>query len=522
MPISSNVSSLDPAVAFDEVSLKVIYQIYETLYEYDYNSNSTKVIPLLADGMPEVSKDKLTYKIKIKKNVKYHAHELLKNQRTVKAQDFVNQIKRIAFTPTRSQGFWLFDGKIKGINKFKSNVKTIDQMLKTKIEGIKALDEHTIQIQLIKPYPQIMYALSLAFVTPIPSELIKPLKNNFNELTIGTGPYLLKKFKRSHLIELSKFDNYHVPQIPHIETIKMPFMKESQTRWLNFRKEKIDFFGLGKDHFNIALDVNGTLKPELKSENIRVFKTKSLKFWWLGINFQDELLGNNLNLRKAIAHAINWDKYIEIFTNNTGIKANSIYHPSVPGYQEQSDSFYKYDPPLAMQMLKLAGYPDGENLPEISFDTRTVGKSSLQQSEFIKSELKKIGIKIKIQTNNFPAFLRKAREGKLQLWQDGWGLDYPDSENIIQLLLTKNHPPGSNSTYYSSKLVDKHFNELAGLEDGPRKATLMKEIESQVKKDYVWIMQFYSQTYVLYNSRIRNYKPTALTYGFYKHLKIRK
>ena len=60
--LSSAISTLDPALSYDTVSAKVVYQVYETLYEYDYLLTPYQLRPLLAVDMPSISSDKMTYK----------------------------------------------------------------------------------------------------------------------------------------------------------------------------------------------------------------------------------------------------------------------------------------------------------------------------------------------------------------------------------------------------------------------------------------------------------------------------
>ncbi len=522
MPLASDISSLDPAVAFDSVSLKVVYQIYETLYQYDYN-NQNQIIPLLAESMPKVSENQLVYTFKIKEGIKYHPTKWIKNKkRIVMAKDFVNQIKRLAFLPTKGQGFWLFDGKVKGINDFRSSVgNDLKKMFETPIEGIKIIDDFTFSIELLKPFPQMIYAMAMAFVTPIPEEVIWGLENNLTNYEVGTGPYYLEKLQRSHKIKLKAFDDYHNSQYPKSGNFEFPIMKEAQTRWLNFLKNKIDFFPMTTEHFDVALDKLGNLKKEFGDQGFVLKKTPSMTYWWISFNMKDKILGKNKNLRMAIAHAINFPKFIEKFTNNTGIKANSIYHPSVFGYDKDHKLPYSYNPEKAKEFLKQAGFPDGKGLPVFNFDTRSNDNSTLNKAEFIKVELEKIGIKIKIVANNFPTFLQKAQKGELQFWQDGWALDYPDSENILQLLYSENHPPGINASYYKNADVDKLISQVSILENGLEKKMLMKEIEQKVLDDVVWIMQFYSQTYILHHSKIHNYKPSSLVNNAMKYYEIK-
>lgn len=235
---------------------------------------------------------------------------------------------------------------------------------------------------------------------------------------------------------------------------------------------------------------------------------------------KDQIFGKNLNLRKAIAHGINIDKYIELFTYNIAQKANSIYPPGVAGYSPSTDLPYKYDLALAKEFLKKAGYPDGKGLPKLFFDVRGTDTRKRQMGEFIQQELRNIGIEVEVRINTFPAFLEKSRNGELQFWQGGWVLDYPDSENVLQLLTTSNLSPGPNTSQYSNPEYDKMYNELRELEDGDRKFLLMKKMEEIINRDLPWSMQYYARNYILYHDHLRNFRYSDIIYNNIKYLKI--
>ena len=154
-------------------------------------------------------------------------------------------------------------------------------------------------------------------------------------------------------------------------------------------------------------------------------------------------------------------------------------------------------------MLKEAGFPEGKGLPTFSFDTRGVSPTNRQTAEFIQAELKKIGININITMNTFPSFLTKAKNGKLQFWQDGWAMDYPDAENVLQLLISKNHSPGPNVTFYENKEFDDYFNKLKTLPEGDEKYEIMNKMEQIIHDDMPWIMQYYARSYILYHSYLK-------------------
>lgn len=545
LSLSGEVSTLDPANSYDTISATVVYQCYEQLFQYHYLKRPYSIQPLLADGLPKIDEGGTRYTIKIKKNVQYHPNNAFKGQtRFVKAQDFINQMKRLAFLPTNSNGWWLFNDRIKGINKFRQEAGSdLNKFYKLSIEGLTAPDDHTLVIELTRPYPQMLYALTMSFTSPMPIEAIEHYKNNLSQDVIGTGPFFLESWKRRSSITLKKNPNYREvaypsqgdryshrknlledagKKIPFLDEIRLKIIKESQTRWLNFRKKTIDVLAIPKDNYASSIDENGHLTKELQDEKIQLQISPTLTYWWLSFNMKDELVGKNLKLRQAIAHAVDVSKYIKSFTNNTGQPANSIYPPGIPGYNPSHELPYGYNIQKAKQLLAEAGYPDGKGLPELNFDVRGISTVHRLRAEYVKNELIKIGIKVKVITNTFPAFLAKSRQGNLQFWQDGWAMDYPDAENSIQLLVTKNHAPGPNATYFSNKQVDQLYKKLKTMEDGNDKFQIMNEIEETVHRDLPWIMQYYARTYILQHSRVKNYRQSDIVYNYMKYLRIRK
>lgn len=544
VPIAGQISTLDPAQSFDTISASVIYQGYDQLFEYHYLKRPYQVQPLLATSMPKIENDGTRYIINIRSNIRYHDDPVFEGKpRYVKAEDFITQIKRLAFLPTNSNGWWLFKGKIKGIDEFRKQAgNDLEKFKSLKVEGLTATDDTTLIIDLVKPHPQMLYALTMTFASPMPMEAVMKYNNDLGERIIGTGAYKLKSWTRNSIITFERFENYHNrfypaqgdrlansrellkdagKKLPFIERVNFKVIKEAQTRWLNFLKGKIDYLALPKDNYNTTITPSGELNSELKKKKIKLQIFPSLTYWWLSFNMNDPIVGKNLNLRKAIAHAIDYDRYITMFTNNIGQKANSIYPPGIAGYDPSNVLPYEYSLEKAKEYLAKAGYPNGKGLPIIKYDTRGSNTTIRQRAEFIKTSLSKIGIKIDVHTNNFPAFLDKAKKGKLQFWLDGWALDYPDAENVLQLLISKNVSPyGPNSTFYSNKKVDDLFDQLKILPDGKEKFDLMVKIEKEVNEQLPWVMLFYSRNYIVSHERLKNFRHSDIIYNQIKYLKI--
>jgi oligopeptide transport system substrate-binding protein len=542
VPLSDEISTLDPANAYDTISASVIYQVYETLYEYHYLKRPYTLQPLLAAGMPIIEDEGKRYIIRIKPGIQYHDDPAFNGEpRFVTAHDFITQIKRVAFIPTRSNGWWLFDDKVVGLNEFRDRAKTLEDLYNLNVPGLRAVDDHTLVIELKRPYPQLIYALSMGFTTPIPIEAVKHYNNLLNERMVGTGPFFLESWMPMSGLKLVRNPTYRTSRyptegdrfshqegllrdagktLPFVDGVQYHIIKEAQTRWLNFKTRKLDFLVIPKDNFGRAIDEQGQLTRELREQNIQLQVFPTFTYWWLSFNMKDPVIGSNVHLRRAIAHAIDINRYVRMFTNNIGQAANSIYPPGIPGYDPSAQLPYEYNLEKAKEHLALAGFPEGKGLPTIKYDVRGASATNRQQGQFIENELAKVGITVESITNTYPAFLEKARNGQLQMWQDGWALDYRDAENVLQLLYSKNHPPGPNATFYENAEFDALYEQLKLLEDGPEKFEIMKKLEAIVHNDLPWVMQYYTRNYILIHQRLKNYRHSDLIYNNIKYLRL--
>lgn len=533
-----DITTLDPANAYDTQSLKAIGQSYETLFQYHYLRRPYVLEPLLADDFPQVEDGGKRYLINLKKDVPYHDHPAFKGQkRFLQAQDFVNQIKRLCFKPLNSAGAWTVIGRIKGAEEFQKSVKSWEEMLSTPIEGAKAINEHTLQLKLTGPDSQILNILSMAFFAPIPEEVIRFTQNNFNETVVGTGPFIFGQWVKGEKIILHRFPNYRnsvyptvgdrsahtegliqtqkTKSIPFVGTVEMAIVKDDSIRYERFLKKEFDMIEVPRDVLEKAITANGELVKELldKELNLQIYPSFSVR--WLGFNMKDPLIGKNRNLRLAIAHAIDAEGFTTEFTSNTGLPAHSIYLPGIPGYSPSTNIGFPYNLELAKQYLIKAGYPEGKGLPTFTYSTRSKSSQQMDQAIWLKKNLSQIGINIQVQELEFSDFLKKGRAGELQFFLDGWVYDYPRAENILQLLLTAN-APGVNKSSYSNPQIEELYKKLMSSPEDHREPLLQK-IESIVQQDVPWILLFYNRSYLLSHHRLKNFRYASFVYNDLKY-----
>lgn len=537
--LTNQIRSFDPAVIFNDDSLIFIGQALETLYQYHYLKRPYELQNLIAESKPEILNNGTLYRIKIKKGIFYHnSQKIFPEGRDVQANDFVWAMKRIAFKPIKSTGTWLFQNKVKGFNEFSTKAgNSQEKFYSLPLKGIRAIDKYTLEIELTRPESNFPYYLAMPFMTPQPIELIKHVQNDLKNTLIGTGPYeyhgkannkyIFKRFKKFHYEAYpSSGDRYANTEnlllaskkvLPFIDNLTVEFIKDEDLLWEEFLKGNFDLVGVSDKHLAEVLDNNSELSKKFRKEGIEVKHFSRQSTRWLGFNMSDPVLGKNLDLRKAISHAVDYDKYLKDVGNNTNLKANSIYNPTVKGYRPEHRLGNDFNLVKAKSYLKKAGYKPGELT--LIYSTRGKRTIHYNESKFIKEQLALIGINLEIEFLEFDEFLSRGRRGKLQFWTDSWIYDYPDAENIVQLLFSGNHP-GMNKSGVKNKKLDKLYMELSETNNEKRRVEILHSIESIVQAELPWIMLMYESSYILKRKNIKNFRKSFFIRNFIKYLEV--
>lgn len=548
-PLRDDVKSLDPANAYDSVSLKVMPLTVESLFQYNYLKTPLELEPLLAAEMPKVSKDGKTYTIKIKQGVLFQDDAAFPNGkgRELKAQDFIYAWKRLLHPDLQSNGSWIFEDKVVGYSQLKTKIltdksKSVDEHLASEIPGFKALDDYTIQIQLEKPYRQILMVLQMGFGAPVPVEAVQKYgQQGLNDRMIGTGPFRLREFSRGSKIILEKNPSFREEKypsvgdknatstglladagkaLPFLDGIEFQIIKEDSPNWLQFQKGRLDVSGIPKDSFDTAVSASGELSQELRDKGIGLQVSDRPVAFYLNFNMKDALVGKNVNLRRALVRAIDRDFMIRTFLNGRGIKATTIVPPGIEGHTGRKELVGDFNIAEAKEYLKKAGYPDGANLPTIRFDLRGAATQTRQQGDYIKQALAQIGVNVEVIANTFPAYLEKEKTGNLQFFIGGWSADYPDPENFLQLLYSKNVAPGPNASNWQNAKFDALYQKIADMSPGKAKDALVMEAEKIAFDDAVWSMLFFPRSFDLSHAWVKNYRPNDLINNDLKYLRV--
>lgn len=536
----AEIKGYDPIQADDLYSGREISKIYEGLLQYHWLKMPYELVPNLAESMPEISKDGITYTFKIRKGVKFQDDAAFPGGkgRELTAQDFVYSIKRLADSRNQATGWWVLDGKLQGLNEWREkNSKLPASNYDEEVEGIKALDNYTLQFKLAKTFPQFMYSLAMPFTYVVAKEAVAKYGKEFINHPVGTGPYVLPIFDQGKKITYTKNPTFREkfypsdasPELKHllgdagkklplVDKVVVHVMKETQPAWLKLNKGEIDYYSVPKDNFASAIKDN-KLSPDLAKKGFILEIAPALDVTYTAFNFENKLF-HNKKLRQALYLAFDEKKSNELFFNNTAFPAQSVIPPGIAGnIKDYVNPFKGLKLEEAKKMLAEAGYPDGKGLPELKYDIPD-STVSRQSGEFFQQQMAQIGVKIKIVTSPWPEFQAKVKKKAVEIYGLAWGADYPDAENFLQLFYGPNKSPGANGSNYDNPEFNKAFEDAVIMQDSPERTAKYEKLNKFLAEEVVAMFGVHRQSYILEHGWLKNYHPTDLHHDAVQYLNI--
>ena len=550
---SLRIRGFDPAKVGDVSSAQAIQRIYEGLLQIAYLDRPYRLEPLLAEAMPEKSADGLRYTFRLRRGIHFQDDPCFPggSGRELTAEDVVYSLKRIADRKVGSSGWWAFEGRIAGLDAFRAaSAGEGPTDYAAPVEGLRAPDRYTVEIALTRPYPQFLWVLALHYGSVVPREAVEFYGERLSSHPVGTGPYRLAEWRRNYRMifernpkwaETGRVDAYPTTgeaedaarglltdagkPLPFIDRIVSYVVADPATQWMMFLRGQLDESDIARDNWSIVVDEQGELLPDLRARGIRLSITPQLRITYVGFNMDDPVVGTNTLLRQAITCAFNSEEWIKL--NNGRVRRALGPIPSaLPGYEPDHMPF-PFDLERARRLLAEAGYPEGRDPAtgrrlELTLELGRADDQELRQSaELLTAFLARIGIVLRLNFNNGPAFYDKLERRQAQLFYLSWIGDYPDAENFLQCFFGPNASPGSNRANYRNAEFDRLFEMARVLEDSPERTELYRRMARIVIADCPWLFMSEPMIYTLHHDRVANRKPHLFSYGMEKYYRLR-
>ncbi|HWE93227.1 MAG TPA: ABC transporter substrate-binding protein [Tepidisphaeraceae bacterium] len=526
-----NLKSLDPAICNDVIGGDIVGNVYECLYNYEYGVKPYKLYPQLAARMPEVSANGLTYTVELRRGV--HFYDPGKGAfpdgqgPEVKAADFVYSWKRIADFKFASPNYsTLFQDKVVGLNEWNTYTEEIAEKGGTAdygrpVEGLTALDDYTLQIKLTRPSPQFRYLMAYLGSAVVSRQAVEHYGDTFNAHPVGTGPYALEDYRPDQRIVFRKNPTYRgrpdvdglarlpeAQRLPKVERLHYDYYQELIPVWFLFMEGQYDAAAIPKESYNQAINPDTReLRPEMEARGIRLAKSPDPSIFYLGANMKDPVVGNNKPLRQAMSMAFDREKYIRIYLNGRGIPANGPIPPGFRTYDpDLANPYTQYDVAGARQKMVEAERINGGPIPALTLLMGSTDTDTRQLAEFFVSQMKQIGVEIKVEYSTWARFQEMVDARETQLFSLGWTPDYPDEQTFLQLFYGKFAPAGGvNSCAYVNPEYDALYEKARVMVEGPERDALYRKMAAMVREDCPWTCTYYPLLYRLRHDWLAKY-----------------
>lgn len=516
-------TSLDPTQSANVYANHVVVNAYDTLYAYKYLARPYRLKPNLAVDLPVVSADGLTYTIRIKQGVRFIDDPCFPGGRgrELVAEDFVYSVKRQFDPKNQPQGAWLWQGRIAGLEEWKAAGADYDRP----VSGLRARDRYTLEIQLTRPYPQLADTFAQGYSAIVPREAAEKYGKALGVHPVGSGPFRLVSYDSSRVV-MERNRHYRQEPVdlqaegydpakqaytgveaiegrspPFIDRLEIDFITESSAAWTSFNKgnevqfttvpiEQIDRILAGKNPIRLQPEYAARFNMYTGLEAGFVFTTFNMDFPEIGYNPDPVREQRNKALRCAIIKAYDWEARNQSWYFGLATYFPGIIVPLSPEFDpDLSRDSVTLDVAGARRLLRDSGWT-AENLPALVYGT-TAGVTERLFFEQFRAWMRAIGYPHdKIVRKTYATFgdiSRAWKRGELPLVAKGWGLDYPDAENTLQLFYGPNGSPGSNDANYRNPDYDRLYEESSVMLASPERTAIYRRMNQMVIDDCVAI-----------------------------------
>ena len=367
----SDPMTLDPQKQFSEKNYTLCWQIFDGLVRFDPDG---KIEPALAVSWARVDGTRMRFKLR--EGVAFH------NGEPFDAEAVKFTIERYLDPKTGFPAMFF-----------------IDSLARAEI-----VDGHTVDI--VTKYPDGILLNRLAgLVLMVPPKYIKEKGDDyFARHPVGTGAFVFKEWKQGSAIELSANKDYWLKGYPRTDGLVFKFIPAGK---------QVEALLAGE--LDLLTDLPGTQTLKVMgSPNLTVLKKPSFYTMPFSLNLSSGPL-SSVKVRKALNHAVNKENLIRYDLLGNGKPIATLSMPGETGHNPSLKP-YAYDPGKARELLSEAGYPRGFTLDFL------VKKNAERFGNIIASDLKKIGVNLRITLVSDADMIKEFRSGKYDIFT----ADVPD------------------------------------------------------------------------------------------------
>jgi peptide/nickel transport system substrate-binding protein len=478
LPYGGDVLTLDAHKTPNTNDQIVTININRSLYSWDESANRPK---LELGEKVDVSADGLTYKIALRKNVKFH------NGRQMTADDIIWSYERVMKIKSPAARYVRI---IKGAKDFEEDKAP-------RIAGLRKIDNFTLEIGMEQPVDP-AYSLYEGGTAILPKEDVEKKGDAFGSDPVGLGPFKFQKWVKGSEVVVVKNPDYFEKGKPYLDKVVYKIMPEGAARDAAFRAKELDATVVGSAQYPVYL-----ADPQISKNMVEVAE---LFTRMIGFNPNYEPFKKK-EVRQAINHAIDTKLIIERLLKGKAFQAVSYLPSTSPAFDAKAKG-YEYNVEKAKALMKQAGYEQGFTFECIGTNNESWG---IPVVEAIMPFLRAINVTVKPQQVEGAALAPRLQKLDYQAYI--WSLSSGAGGDSLQALArweSKNPPSAGNFVTYNNPEFDKLLEAARKERDIAKRNEILRKADAIFKDDApIWFFN-YNKAVIAHQPWVKGIKPVAI------------
>ena len=488
--IGAEPPNLNPLISNEAVASEIHSLCMSALAERDWAHPDGEFRPLMAEKW-EISPDRLSYRIWLRRGVRWYAYTDPVTGRAVPEKEVT------------AEDFRFFTDVLRDPNVNCAPLRSYYQDL----DSLEVVNSHEFVVRWKRPfYGSLSATLGMS---PLPRHYFHDYPGPFdgkrfnddhrrNAFIVGCGPFKLERWEKNRRIVLRRNDSYFgreygaAPALAGriFEVIQLP-----STRLQALTAGRLDQLGLSAEQWVRQQD-----SPLFGSGKFRRFKYPALAYSYIGYNQQSPLFRDR-RVRQALTMLVDRERIIRDIMHGLAIPIKGPFPPASQ-YSDPELEPWPYDPARAKRLLAEAGWrdTDGDGILEkdgrkFSFTMLQVANHPTQTRMFplLKESFGAAGIEMKIQSLEWSVYLERLEKRSYDACSLGWTTSFdPDPYQVWHSQGIA--PPGSNHIGYANPELDALIEELRATFDMDKRIAVARRIERIIHEDqpYTFLYAPYS------------------------------
>jgi peptide/nickel transport system permease protein/peptide/nickel transport system substrate-binding protein len=457
----ANPSSLDPATGGAGSDHSILWTMYDTLVEWDYETLKPK------PGMAKWAfPDPKTMVLDITTGIKFHDGTPM-------------DAEAVKFNLERNR------------SDQRSNVKPD----LSSVEAVEVTGPLQVTLKLKNPDTALPAILSDRAGMMVSPTNIKALGNETDRKPVGAGPWKFVRWNDNEIIVVTRHDQYWRQGRPYLDGIEFNIIPENATALRSVVAGQND----------MAFQLPARLKPVIeRAKSLELVSSPTLYCIQLYMNYARAPL-DNIKVRQAINFALDRDAFVKAALNGLGEPARMTLPSSHWAFNKDVAGMYPTNVEKAKALLAEAGFKDGLEL--------TIGgymdQDSVRRGEVIQDQLGKAGIRLKFSRGTIAEISAQffATEKKFDLLVSAW-TGRPDPSMTYALGFDKGayYNAGRTADPELSKLIQ----ESRVSEDLSKRAEVFAKIQKFTVENALSAPLAFQFELDALSAKVKGFKPNLL------------